>query len=167
MSTRPPLLLALPSYVAGHVARIAQRPLRKRLAQAGLQLPHYAVLAALADFGPASQQDLATRLELHKSHMVTFIDHLQNLDLVERAPAPGDRRSYRISITPAGAELVAEIDAAAREAQRRALAPLTADEQDQLIDLLGRVVDAHDRLRLDTSAPPEPPSRASSPSDQP
>jgi DNA-binding MarR family transcriptional regulator len=148
MSTRPPLLLALPSYLAGHVAKVIQRPLREQLAAHGLQLPHYAVLAALAELGPASQQDLARRLDLDKSHMVKFVDHLQQHDFVARAPSGTDRRSYSISLTRAGTELIAEIDPIARRSQRELLNALSDDEQAQLIDLLARVVESHDRERL-------------------
>lgn len=148
MSTRPSLLLALPSYLASHVARVVQRPLRELLAAHALQLPHYAVLAALADSGSASQQDLARRLDLDKSHMVKFIDHLEQQGLVARAPWPADRRRYSISLTPAGTELIADIDPIARQSQHELLHALSDHEQTELIDLLRRVVESHDHDRL-------------------
>jgi DNA-binding MarR family transcriptional regulator len=170
MSMRPSLLLALPSYLAGHVAKVVQRPLRELLATHGLTLPHYAVLAALADFGPTSQQDLARRLDLDKSHMVKFIDHLERHALVARAPWPADRRRYSISLTSAGAELIAEIDPIARQSQRELLHALSDDEQTQLIQLLERVVRSHDLDRITNgqdaaTAPENQPGRSGRSSD--
>ncbi len=49
---RPPTLLALPSYLAGHVARIGHRALVEALKEYDLRLPHFAVLVGLGDFGP-------------------------------------------------------------------------------------------------------------------
>lgn len=151
MSTRPTPLLALPSYLAGHVAKIVRRPLREHLAAQDLQLPHYAVLAALSE-GADSQQDLARRLDIDKSHMVKFVDHLERRGLVARAPWPADRRRYRVSLTSAGKELFAEVDAIARRVEREVLHALSGREREQLVDLLGRVVESYDRDRLSRSS---------------
>ncbi|MFE7788806.1 hypothetical protein [Streptomyces sp. NPDC057460] len=50
--SRPPSLLALPSYLASHVARIGHLLLVDALAEHDLRLPHFAVLTGLSDFGP-------------------------------------------------------------------------------------------------------------------
>jgi DNA-binding MarR family transcriptional regulator len=60
----------------------------------------------------------------------------------------------RISLTPAGAELVAEVEADAGRSQRELLRPLPAREQEQLVELLRRVLESHDDERLsDVPAP--------------
>jgi hypothetical protein len=74
---RPPTLLELPSYLAGHASRIAHRELVDGLARHELRLPHFAVLVALHDFGSTVQHELADRLRLNRSHLAGYLDHLE------------------------------------------------------------------------------------------
>lgn len=67
--SRPPGLLALPSYLVSHVARLGHEALVDAVGQHGLRLPHFATLTALADFGPLPQHVLAERLGFQRSHL--------------------------------------------------------------------------------------------------
>ncbi|MGJ7907565.1 MarR family winged helix-turn-helix transcriptional regulator [Actinopolyspora sp. H202] len=145
--TRPPSLLSLPSYLAGHVARIGHRALDEALAERGLRLPHFAVLTALSDFGPLTQHVLADRLRFNRSHLVGYLDKLEQRELVRRERHPEDRRRHRITLTSAGVELAGEMAEVARSAQRELLSPLTSEERDTLVELLGRVLDTDDSGR--------------------
>jgi DNA-binding MarR family transcriptional regulator len=147
MSVRPSPLLALPSYLAGQLARLARAPLQALLAEHGLVLPQYAILAALDEFGPSSQQALAWRLELDKSNVVKLLDGLERAGLAERGPSAADRRRHEVSITTAGRELVERAGAAAARRQDELLGVLSAQERAQLKALMRRVVDDHDERR--------------------
>ncbi|MGW7538122.1 MarR family winged helix-turn-helix transcriptional regulator [Amycolatopsis sp. NPDC054798] len=144
---RPPTLLALPSYLAGHVARIGRRELAGALETHGLRLPHFAVLAGLSDFGPLAQHALADRLGLNRSHLVGYLDELERRELVGRERDPEDRRRQRVALTEAGKALAGELKAEARRSQDVLLAELSAKERETLISLLRRVVVADDRAR--------------------
>lgn len=147
-STRPPTLLALTSYLAGHVSRIGHRALVGALADQGLRLPHFAVLAALRDGGPLPQHELADRLGLGRSHLVGYLDTVQGAGLVARQRDEQDRRRQTVTLTTDGASLVESLAALALEEEARALGALTADERRTLNRLLRRVVvteDAGDR----------------------
>lgn len=50
---------------------------------------------------PLSQQDLSLRLLVDKSNITAVVDALEKLGYVKRAKMPGDRRFYRLKITPA------------------------------------------------------------------
>src|SRR5687767_13948785 len=93
---RPPSLLALPSYLASQLAKFGRRHLEDVLAQHDLALIQHGVLAALADFGPQSQQQLADSLDFHKSYLVARIDHLERRGLVTRTQDRADRRRNQI-----------------------------------------------------------------------
>lgn len=67
--SRPPGLLALPSYLASHVGRIGHDALVASVGEYDLRLPHFATLTALADFGPLPQHVLAERLGFQRSHL--------------------------------------------------------------------------------------------------
>ncbi|GAB3348988.1 MarR family winged helix-turn-helix transcriptional regulator [Amycolatopsis echigonensis] len=144
---RPPTLLALPSYLAGHVARIGRRELVSALEAHDLRLPHFAVLAGLSDFGPLAQHALADRLGLNRSHLVGYLDELERRELVGRERDPDDRRRQRVTLTEAGKTLTRELKAEASRSQDAFLAELSARERETLISLLRRVVVADDRAR--------------------
>lgn len=139
-SMRPPTLLAMSSYLAGHVSRIGHRGLVAALDQHGLRLPHYAVLAALGDFGSLPQHDLADRLGLNRSHLVGYLDDLEGASLLRRERDPGDRRRQVVTLAGSAATLLADLHAVAEESEARNLAPLDQDERRTLVDLLRRVV---------------------------
>ena len=141
---RPPSLLALPSYLASYVAGYGRALLDRELASRGLKLVHNAVLVALDDFGPQSQQELAACLRIDKSHLVKHIDLLEERGLVERTPDAGDRRRHRVTLTAAGRSLVVELQSIGQESQRGFLDALSPAEQRTLVTLLRRVLEQND-----------------------
>jgi len=114
---RPPTLLALPSYLAGHVARIGHRGLVAALAEVDLRLPHFAVLTGLSDFGPLAQHALADRLGLNRSHLVGYLDLLERRGFVRRERDPEDRRRQRVALTADGLALVGRLQDVAHRSQ--------------------------------------------------
>ena len=110
-------------------------------------LIQHAVLAALDDLGPLSQQQLADSLDFDKSHLVAQLDRLEERGLVKRMPDQTDRRRKQLLLTAAGKALVGELEPIARRSQKDLLDSLSADEQRTLISLLRRVVGANDAAR--------------------
>lgn len=137
---RPPTLLALPSYLASHVAHLGRRHLVDALAGHGLGLPHFAVLTALADFGPLAQHELADRLGFNRSHLVGYLDEVERRDLVARRRDPADRRRQHVTLTDAGAALAARLQEVAQRSQEDFLAPLSEPERRTLVELLRRLL---------------------------
>jgi DNA-binding MarR family transcriptional regulator len=158
---RPPSLLELPSYVAGQVSRIGRRYLAEELARHDLLLVHHAILCALSDFGPLSQQQVANALDLDKSHLVARIDQLEERGLARRERDPSDRRRHRVRLTSAGRRLQRELQPVALRSQQRLLDALPKPEQDSLLSQLQRVLEVHDAARFGhVEAPPLPPYTA-------
>jgi DNA-binding MarR family transcriptional regulator len=67
-----------------------------------MRFPHLAVLAALDEFGAASQRDISRRLRIDPSDLVAFVDWLEGVGFVHRTRDERDRRRYRVDLTPAG-----------------------------------------------------------------
>ncbi|HLU58331.1 MAG TPA: MarR family winged helix-turn-helix transcriptional regulator [Pseudonocardia sp.] len=111
------------------------------LAEHDLRLQHFAVLMALADFGPLAQHELAERLGLNRSHRVGYLDEIQDRGLVGRRRDPADRRRQHVTLTEDGAALVAKLVPVVQRANEGLLAPLSADERRTLVELLRRVLD--------------------------
>ena len=145
---RPPSLLALPSYLAGNVARIGHRLLLEALAEHDLRLAHFAVLAALSDFGPLAQHELADRLDINRSHLVGYVDEIEQRGLVRRDRDPEDRRRQRVALTAGGRKLLRDLGAVAKRSQADFLSALSGSERETLLALLRKVLDASDEARL-------------------
>jgi MarR family transcriptional regulator, lower aerobic nicotinate degradation pathway regulator len=101
---------------------------------AGLRSYHYRLLAALDEWGPASQADLGRS---------TGIDRSDVAALIERAVDPDDRRRNIVSITRSGTRQLRVLDRVISDIQERLLAPLSPTERRQFIKLMHRVLDAN------------------------
>ncbi|WP_327292296.1 MarR family winged helix-turn-helix transcriptional regulator [Streptomyces sp. NBC_01198] len=137
--TTPPTLTALTTYLLSRTGKTARGRLAAELAEQGLRLWHMAVLAALADFGPHTQRDLADRLAIDPSDMVKVLDDLTAAGHVTRTRDPADRRRVRVTLTPAGRSALAALVTGAESVQAALLAPLTPAERATLHGLLGRL----------------------------
>ncbi|GAA1978235.1 MarR family winged helix-turn-helix transcriptional regulator [Catenulispora subtropica] len=135
----PPSLTALTTYLLSRTGKTARSRLAGRFAERRLRLWHHAVLAALADFGPHAQRELAVRLAVDPSDMAKILDELAAADRVDRVRDPADRRRVTVTLTEAGRALLAELDAEAAAVQDEVLAPLDGDEREQLNALLAKV----------------------------
>ncbi|MFI7469256.1 MarR family winged helix-turn-helix transcriptional regulator [Nonomuraea sp. NPDC049646] len=150
----PERLRALPSRLANHAALTANRIVDQAFAQAQVRRYHYALLAALEEYGPASQAELGRRTGIDRSDMVATVNDLAGRALVERAPDPGDRRRNIVTITAEGRRRLAELDRLLARAQDEFLAPLPLADRERLVDLLTRLADHHGGPSGGT--PPEP-----------
>ena len=121
------------------------------LTDLGLRVRQYSVLVLADDSADGiSQRDLAELLGLDPSQVVALVDELAAAGLVERRPSPTDRRQRLVAATAKGVRLRRRADTAAAIGLQRQLGDLTADEQQTLRELLGRVVgtgDARDEER--------------------
>jgi MarR family transcriptional regulator for hemolysin len=102
--------------------------LERRLKAHGLTTAGWNALAAVADSAePPSQRELARRLGVDGATLVTTLDRLVAGGLVRRDAAPGDRRVKRIGLTPAGADVTAQVRADAAALRAGTVARLDAD----------------------------------------
>lgn len=146
--TRPPSLAEHPGYLAFQVGKVASRLLADELAPHDLRPTHLAVLAALSDVGPCCQRDLCDRLDVDKSHMVAFVDDLEDRGLLERQRDPEDRRRHRVAITEDGRTALKTLLAAQQRAEDALAGGLDPAQRAALVSLLARVVAAADHSRL-------------------
>jgi len=72
-------------------------------------LAQYRFLIELASRGPQRLADLATAVGVDRSTATRMCDRLVRKRLVTRRRSQEDRRTVRVSLTAAGAELVAEV----------------------------------------------------------
>ncbi|QSB17206.1 winged helix-turn-helix transcriptional regulator [Natronosporangium hydrolyticum] len=121
----------------------SDRRVNEELARADARKWHYAVLATLAEQGPASQAQLSDRTGIYRSDVVSVVNELTARRQVERSPNPADRRRNIITITAAGSQQLATLDTILAQVEGEVLAPLTAPQREQLARLLTTLVDHH------------------------
>jgi DNA-binding MarR family transcriptional regulator len=141
---QPPLLPATLSRRLGFMLVRASAGMTRlgaeTLAALGIDGRHYGVLAALAELGPVSQQRLADIFAVDRSTMVGFVDELERKGHVRRARNPSDRRAYALELTASGTNMQKQAARLLEGCERHYLEPLSAAEQRQLLELLGRLV---------------------------
>ncbi len=136
----PARLRVMPTWLISQVENRAHRQLAERLAAAGSRGYHYRLLAALQEFGPASQASLGRRTQMNRSDVVPAVGELVDQGLAERTGDPADRRRNVITMTAAGEERLRALDAVLAEVQDELLAPLSPAERGEFTQLLTRIL---------------------------
>jgi MarR family transcriptional regulator, lower aerobic nicotinate degradation pathway regulator len=139
----PSRLMSKPSWLLSQTCMHAHRLLSQALAAVGSIGYHYRLLAALEEFGPASQATLGRRTGIDRSDVVAALNDLTARGQVQRTPDPADRRRNTITITPAGTEQLRLLEGVLAGVQDKLLAPLAPTEREQLTRLLARILEHH------------------------
>lgn len=130
-------------FLLSRTSGLAVRAANAGLAGHGLRVRQYSALVLVADSQDGvSQRDLASTLGLDPSQIVLLVDELQAAGLVERRPAPADRRTRLVAATTRGRQVRRAAVEGAHEGVRRQLGALSDEEQETLRALLERVVSA-------------------------
>ena len=104
-----------------------------------LSLTHLATLYVLQPQEAPAVTQVADTMGLSVSQASRIVDHLVRHGLVSRTEDERDRRTKRISMSPAGRELLRAFERSVTEAQFSAITELSPDEQAtviQAIDLM-------------------------------
>lgn len=101
--------------------------------------PDAGILRLLSRSPGISQQELASRLDMHASRLVAVIDSLESKGLVAREANANDRRIYALQLSDVGRAALAEIGKVARAHDEAICAGLDAVEREQLAALLQKV----------------------------
>jgi MarR family transcriptional regulator, organic hydroperoxide resistance regulator len=96
--------------------------LTARLAGRGLTASEINVLANLADGRVRSIGDLGSATATKPTTLTSVLDRLAGRDYVTREVDPADRRSFLVSLTPAGRRVARAARSAAADLERTALA---------------------------------------------
>ena len=102
----------------------------------GLRGYHYRLLAALEQWGPASQADLGRDTGIDRSDVTAALTELEGRGFVRRAVDPGNRRRKIVSITDAGTATLARLDTVLDDVQVELLAPLPPAERAQFAAIM-------------------------------
>ena len=107
----------------------------------GLRGYHYRLLAALDEWGPASQADLGRNTGIDRSDVTAALAELETRGLIERTVDPEHKRRNIVTLTPEGVEQLSDLDAAVDAIQDELLAPLTAAQRHRFVALIRLLLD--------------------------
>ncbi|WP_079062629.1 MarR family winged helix-turn-helix transcriptional regulator [Streptacidiphilus griseoplanus] len=141
MDEAPTRLRCKPSWLINKVSTRAHRLIGETMAAAGGHAYHFAILAALDEFGPDSQAQIGQRCGIDQSDMHAMLNTLVEQGHVARTPDPADRRRNLITLTTAGRRRLQELDRTLTEVQHDILDALSATERETLTALLTRILD--------------------------
>ena len=104
----------------------------------------YSALACVDDFPGLDQRRLAALMGVDRTNVGQIVDELEAQGLIRRHINGADRRARELRLTQGGERKRRQLRPKLLAAQARMLAPLTPAEQDMLIELLIRVVEANE-----------------------
>ena len=112
---------------------------RQRLREGfGITLPRFDLMAQLdRESEGLTMGELSRRMMVTGGNVTAIVDQLEGEQLVQRQSLPGDRRAFRVSLTPAGRKAFAAMAQAHEGWVVALLSPLSEPEQEQLHHLLG------------------------------
>jgi DNA-binding MarR family transcriptional regulator len=113
----------------------------ERIAELSLTPPQAGLLRQIALFPGSNQQQLATRLGLAPSRVVTFLDDLEEQGVVRRVRSTSDRRQYELQLTGRGKSLFERLQTASQLHDAEITRALSDEERQTLTELLQRIAD--------------------------
>jgi len=109
----------------------------------GLRSYHYRLMAALEEWGPASQAELGRNTGIDRSDVTAALTELEARGLVVRSIDPAHRRRKIVTITEQGVARLLDLDKVIDGIQSEFLSPLTAAQRRQFLSLMSLLVEEH------------------------
>src|SRR5690242_6397238 len=130
-----------PGYLFRRMQQIAVSIFMEECKAFDLTPVQYAALIAIHTHPGIDATRLSAVIAFDRSTLGSVIERLQAKDLVERKPAPEDKRIKLLYLTKSGATILREIIPAVERAQARMLEPLKPTDRKTLMGLLVQLVD--------------------------
>ena len=131
-------------FLLGRLGYELKRHAIEELEAAGFSFYDYSVLALAAEGACTAQSSMADLLRLDRSQLVGLLDGLEERGLIERRRDPSDRRRHLISITATGGTELTRLRAIVKQIEDEFLAPLDAEDREQLYELTVKLACYHD-----------------------
>ncbi|MCE8510694.1 MarR family transcriptional regulator [Ruegeria pomeroyi] len=134
--------------MAGHLIRrlnqLSTQVFMHRMQAAGYDLTpvQFAALDAIHANPGLDQASVAARIAYDKATIGGVIDRLESKGYVERSVSKSDRRAREVTLTNLGGKTYDAILPIVKELQAEILSGLTPEEQDQLIRLATKAIQA-------------------------
>jgi DNA-binding MarR family transcriptional regulator len=118
-------------YLLKHVQSRFSEIASAEFAPLGISGREAAVLRAIDAQPPEAQGDIARRMGVDRTTMVTLVDELEAKGLVRRRQDPDDRRRNVVELTDTGTSAVSRAEEATERAEREFMRPLADAEAER------------------------------------
>jgi DNA-binding MarR family transcriptional regulator len=142
--TLPAELVASSLFLLKRLGMTAKQRSVDEYERLGLNPYHHAILALLEGSAPETQAEIADALGYDRGTLVGLLDELEEQKLVARTRDPDDRRRHLVRITADGKRTLGKLRALARRLEDEFLAPLDAEQREQLHGLLLVLAERHE-----------------------
>jgi DNA-binding MarR family transcriptional regulator len=142
------LIHSMPGHLIRRLHQISTALFQERMSMLGLDLTpvQYGALAVLSENPGIDQAQLAGLIAYDRATIGGVVDRLQGKGLITRRISPRDRRARELSLTRAGATLLASVTPEVRSLQAAILPGLTEDERTLFLGLAARAAEAGNTL---------------------
>ena len=140
----PAELVARPGFLLGRLGTTMKSEAMEAFEREGFSAYHYSILALLDEGARTTQAGIADALGMDASMLVSLLDGLEDRGHIERKRDPKDRRRQTVTMTAAGRRQLAAFRKLVVRLEDEFLAPLSAEERQELHDLLLRVASHRD-----------------------
>ena len=123
------------------IQRMYVRLFEQRVPQLGITFTQCKVLVLLSRNEGTTQAKLAEVSETEPMTLVRVLDRMERDGWIERRADPADRRAYRLYLKPASTPVLEEVLRIGEKIRAEALAGLSAEQREQLMEMLERVRD--------------------------
>ena len=144
-----PLPIEIDSHPAHYIRRLQQIAVAVFLQETevhGVTPVQYAALQTVGNLPGIDQRTLAGTIGLDTSTIAGVIDRLEARQLVVRSASVQDRRVRLLHLTDAAQDLLVQMAPNVLRSQALLLAPLAAEEQEEFMRLIRRLVTQNNAL---------------------
>lgn len=129
------------AYLMQDVTRLLRKHFDRRATRFALTRAQWRALKAIRRQEGLSQTELADYLDMEPIPVGRVIDRLEKTGYVERRADPGDRRRWRLHLTPKAHAVVAEMEVIASSLRDDALRDIDCGDFDTLLRVLTQLKD--------------------------
>ena len=126
-------------FLISDITRLIRRTFDQRAKEIGVTRPQWRVLTMLMRHEGVNQSELAEMLELDAMTLCRMVDRLQEAQLIERRPDPGDRRAWQLYLTDKATPLMDKPRPMGEALLQEAMAGIDDRNRELLHDLLEEV----------------------------
>jgi MarR family transcriptional regulator, temperature-dependent positive regulator of motility len=128
--------------VIGLLTRLAKTAYRSSAEEEiGMTMREYMGLTYLNDVEGAPQGALGKAMHMEPNNLVLLLNDLEERAWIERRRDPSDRRRHLVSLTTRGRKARDRAEVTLETVEDDVLVALSAEEREQLRDLLGRALE--------------------------
>ncbi|WP_422178019.1 MarR family winged helix-turn-helix transcriptional regulator [Aestuariivita sp.] len=132
-------LRSFSGYVMKRAFNAIQADVNAALAPLELRMLTFSALSVIVDNPGLRQSQLADTLSIERPNLVIVVDELERRDLINRNPAPDDRRAYALQATLRGMRLYKKALVAVQAHEARMTRGLSEEDRQTLIAMLSRI----------------------------